>query len=99
MICSSSSQFWRSWVFCSCGGESDGGRRVRGNLAKLFAEVDAEAWVRFAIALLGLLFSFGFAVLSTSFRDQGNLVGTAISASLALLTAVVVGVATIPYLT
>ncbi len=67
--------------------------------ARFFAEVDAEAWVRFLIALLGLLFSFAFAVLSTSFRDQGNLLGTAITASLALITAVVVGLATIPYLT
>jgi len=64
-----------------------------------FAEIDAEAWVRFFIALLGLLFSFAFAVLSTSFRDEGNVAATAITASLALITAVVVGLATIPFLT
>jgi len=64
-----------------------------------FAEIDAEAWIRFFIALLGLLFSFAFAVLSTSFRDEGNVLATAITASLALITAVVVGLATIPFLT
>ena len=66
--------------------------------AKLFSEVDREAWVKFFIALLGLIFSFVFALLSSSFRDEGNLLGTAITASLALITAGVVGLATVPYL-
>ena len=68
-------------------------------LKSFFAEIDAEAWTRFFIALLGLLFSFAFAVLSTSFREEGNVLATAITASLALITAVVVGLATIPFLT
>lgn len=66
--------------------------------AKLFAEIDREAWARFFIALLGLVFSFTFAILSSSFREDGNVLGTAISASLALLTAAVVGLTTVPYL-
>ncbi|MBV9144731.1 MAG: DUF58 domain-containing protein [Acidobacteria bacterium] len=67
-------------------------------LIRIFAEVDREAWVRFSIALLGLIFSFAFALLSSSLRDEGNLLGTAITASLALLTAGIVGVTTVPYL-
>ncbi|HET9742552.1 MAG TPA: DUF58 domain-containing protein [Terriglobales bacterium] len=67
-------------------------------LIRFFAEIDREAWLRFFIAMAGLVCAFAFAVLSTSFRDQGNLFGTAITASLALLTAVLVGVTTVPYL-
>jgi len=37
-------------------------------------------------------------MLSTAFRDEGNLIATAITASLALLTAGIVGVAIVPYL-
>ena len=66
--------------------------------AKLFSEIDREAWVRFFIALLGLVFSFAFAILSSSFREDGNVLGTAITASLALLTAGIVGLTTVPYL-
>jgi len=71
---------------------------VPGRVATLFENLDREAWVRFFVALLGLIFSFAFAVLSTSFRDEGNVLATAIAASLALLTAAVVGIATIPFL-
>ena len=71
---------------------------MRNSFRKFVCTIDAEAWLRFLIALLGLIFSFAFAILSTSFRDQGNVTGTAITASLALITAVVVGFATIPFL-
>jgi len=67
-------------------------------LLRVFAEVDHEAWIRFFVALLGLVFSFAFAILSSSFREEGNVLGTAVTASLALLTAGVVGLATVPYL-
>ena len=67
-------------------------------LTRFFEGLDREAWIRFFVALLGLIFSFAFAILSSSFRDDGNLLGTAITASLALLTAGVVGIATIPFL-
>lgn len=66
--------------------------------ARLLAEIDREAWLRFLIALLGLIFSFIFALLSSSFRDEGNLLGTAVTASLALMTAGIVGLTTVPYL-
>lgn len=67
-------------------------------LTRFLEELDREAWIRFFVALLGLIFSFAFAILSSSFRDEGNLFGTAITASLALLTAGVVGIATVPFL-
>ena len=67
-------------------------------LTNLFAEIDREAWVRFFVALLGLVFSFVFALLSSSFRDEGSVLGTAITASLALMTAGIVGLTTVPYL-
>jgi uncharacterized protein (DUF58 family) len=78
--------------------EKNKSRRVLGRAAKLFQEIDREAWIRFFIALLGLILSFSFAILSSTFRDEGNLFGTAITASLALLTAGVVGLTTIPFL-
>lgn len=65
---------------------------------RVFEEVDREAWIRFLIALLGLIFSFAFAILSSSFREEGNVLGTAVTASLALLTAAIVGLTTVPYL-
>ena len=37
-------------------------------------------------------------MLSTAFRNEGNVIATAITASLALLTAGIVGIATVPYL-
>jgi uncharacterized protein (DUF58 family) len=71
---------------------------VLNRAAKLFSEIDREAWARFFIALLGLVFSFAFALLSSSFREDGNVLGIAVTASLALLTAGIVGLTTVPYL-
>src|SRR5262249_52613780 len=65
---------------------------------RLLTSLDREAWTRFFIALGGLTIAFGSAMLSTAFRDEGNLIATAITASLALLTAGIVGVAIVPYL-
>ncbi len=59
---------------------------------------EKEAWIRFLAALAGLALAFGAALFSTISRQAGNLWGTAIFASLALLLAGVVGVATVPYL-
>jgi hypothetical protein len=60
--------------------------------------LDREAWTRFFIGLGGLAIAFSSAMLSSAFRAEGNVIGTAITASLALLTAGIVGVATVPYL-
>ena len=62
------------------------------------SKLDRGAWVRFFGALFGLLFAFVAAIYSTVFRQSGNLIGTAIAASLALLLAGVVGIVTVPYL-
>ena len=56
------------------------------------------AWLRFVAAALGLALAFGAAIFSTASRDSGNVVATVILASVALLLATVVGLATVPYL-
>ena len=58
----------------------------------------SEVWVRFLLALVGLILAFGAALFSTAARDSGNLWATVILASIALVLAVVVGLTTVPYL-
>lgn len=62
------------------------------------AQLDRAAWLRFFGALFGLAFAFLAAIYSTVFRESGNLIGTAVAASVALLLAALVGFATVPYL-
>src|SRR6267154_448706 len=62
------------------------------------SKLDRAAGLRFFGALFGLAFAFLAAIYSTVFRESGNLVGTAIAASLALLMAALVGITTVPYL-
>jgi uncharacterized protein (DUF58 family) len=57
-----------------------------------------EVWVRFLLAIVGLVLAFAAAVFSTVAREAGSLWGTLILASAALLLAVVVGLTTVPYL-
>jgi uncharacterized protein (DUF58 family) len=57
-----------------------------------------EVWVRFLLALVGLILAFGAALFSTVSRDSGNFWATLILASVALLLAVLVGLTTVPYL-
>src|SRR5437764_4758262 len=59
---------------------------------------ERAAWIRFFIGLGGLAIAFLAAMYSTVFRENGNLIGTALSASVALLTAGLVGLYTVPYL-
>lgn len=59
---------------------------------------DRGVWIRFFGALGGLTLAFLAAIDSTVARESGNLLVTAISASLALLLAGVVGLTTVPYL-
>jgi uncharacterized protein (DUF58 family) len=65
---------------------------------ELLKSIDREAWVRFFIALGGLMLAFAAAMLSTVSRESGNVIATAVLASAALLLAGVVGVTTVPYL-
>jgi uncharacterized protein (DUF58 family) len=57
-----------------------------------------EVWMRFLLALLGLILAFTAALFSTVTRESGSLWGTVILASIALALAVVVGLTTVPYL-
>jgi uncharacterized protein (DUF58 family) len=71
---------------------------MRETLKDIFAGVDREAWIRFSIAVGGLVLSFGMALLSTVFSEGGNMLASMAFASLALILAAVVGVTTVPYL-
>src|SRR3569833_1868114 len=70
----------------------------RGDFRALFSGVEKEAWIRFLIAIFGLLLAFAAAMLSTAAREAGNLIATPALASSSLLIAGVVGVVTVPYL-
>ena len=56
---------------------------------------EREAWIRFLIAIVGLLLAFGAALFSTVTRQSGNVLATAVFASLALLLAGFVGLTTV----
>jgi len=57
-----------------------------------------EVWVRFLLAIVGLVLAFAAALFSTVSRESGNLWATLVLASTALLLAVIVGLTTVPYL-
>jgi uncharacterized protein (DUF58 family) len=58
----------------------------------------SQVWVRFLLAIAGLALAFGAALFSTILGESGNLWGTIILASAALLLATFVGLTTVPYL-
>ena len=58
----------------------------------------AEVWLKFLLALAGLGIAFGAALFSTAYGEAGNAWASVILASVALLTAVFVGLVTVPYL-
>jgi uncharacterized protein (DUF58 family) len=58
----------------------------------------AEVWVKFFLALVGLALAFAAALFSTVARETGNVWGTLILASAALLLATIVGLTTVPSL-
>ena len=55
-------------------------------------------WLRFLLAIAGLILAFAAALFSTVARESGNLWATLILASAALLLATIVGLTTVPYL-
>jgi uncharacterized protein (DUF58 family) len=57
-----------------------------------------EVWLRFLLALVGLVLAFAAALFSTVSRDSGNIWATLVLASAALLLATIVGITTVPYL-
>jgi uncharacterized protein (DUF58 family) len=58
----------------------------------------SQVWVRFLLAIAGLVLAFGTALFSTVAREAGSVWGTVILASAALLLATFVGLTTVPYL-
>jgi uncharacterized protein (DUF58 family) len=67
-------------------------------LKSFWANLDGEAWLRFFLAIAGLVLAFAAAVFSSAARESGNMLATAIFASSALFLAAVVGITTVPYL-
>jgi uncharacterized protein (DUF58 family) len=58
----------------------------------------SQVWMRFLLAIVGLTLAFGAAIFSTVLGESGNLWGTIILASGALVLATAVGLTTVPYL-
>lgn len=75
-----------------------GNDSLSGRVARLLHIDIPEVWVRFLLAIVGLVLAFGAALFSTVSRESGNLWATLILASAALLLAVIVGLTTVPYL-
>lgn len=57
-----------------------------------------EVWIRFLVAIAGLVLAFAAALFSTVSRESGSVWGTVVLASAALLLATFVGLTTVPYL-
>jgi uncharacterized protein (DUF58 family) len=58
----------------------------------------SQVWVRFLLAIFGLVLAFGIALFSTVASESGSVWGAVILASAALLLAAFVGLTTVPYL-
>jgi uncharacterized protein (DUF58 family) len=84
----------RDFTGLASAGRSSGFERV----SRLLHLDIAEVWVRFLLAIVGLILAFAAALFSTVSRESGNLWATLILASAALLLAVIVGLTTVPYL-
>ena len=68
------------------------------SLARFLRLHMSEVWVRFLLAMVGLILAFGAALFSTVSRESGDLWATFILASAALVLAALVGLTTVPYL-
>ena len=71
---------------------------MRQAIQSALSGIERGAWIRFFVALAGLALAFAAALFSTVTRESGNLLATAVLASLALVLAGVVAVTTVPYL-
>ncbi|HZP17125.1 MAG TPA: DUF58 domain-containing protein [Terriglobales bacterium] len=76
----------------------DASTRERTFLGRIFRVHISEVWMRFLLAIVGLVLAFAAALFSTVSRESGDLWATLILASLALLIAAVVGLTTVRYL-
>ena len=70
----------------------------RFSIASLLQRHISEVWIRFLLAIAGLVLAFSAALFSTVSRESGDLWATFILAGTALLLASVVGLTTVPYL-
>ena len=68
------------------------------SLARFLRVHVSEVWIRFLLALVGLVLAFAAALFSTVSRESGDMWATFILASAALLLATIVGLTTVPYL-
>jgi uncharacterized protein (DUF58 family) len=77
------------------------GRSVLSKATRLFELIrsqSADLWVKFLLALVGLVLAFAAALFSTVSRESGNIWATLILASAALVLATLVGLTTVPHL-
>ncbi|HYL14091.1 MAG TPA: DUF58 domain-containing protein [Terriglobales bacterium] len=58
----------------------------------------SDVWMRFLLAMVGLVLAFAAALFSTVSRESGDMWATFILASAALVLAAIVGLTTVPYL-
>lgn len=75
-----------------------GGAAERAPAWRFWQADGAEVWMRFLLALGGLVLAFGAAIFSSVASDAGNLWASRILASAALIMAAFVGITTVPYL-
>ncbi len=73
--------------------------QIPNGLKSMLSNLDAEAWLRFGLSVVGLALAFFAALLSTVARESGNLAATTLFAGTALVLAGAVGWTTVPYLT
>ncbi|MGZ4787835.1 MAG: DUF58 domain-containing protein [Terriglobales bacterium] len=71
---------------------------MKAGIQSVFRGFEREAWIRFFAALFALALAFAAALFSTVTKDAGNVIGTAVLASAALLLAGWVALTTVPYL-
>ena len=71
---------------------------MRARLKSVFEGFERKAWIRFFGAIFALSLAFGAALFSTVTKDSGNVIATAVLASLALLLSGWVALTTVPYL-
>jgi uncharacterized protein (DUF58 family) len=71
---------------------------ARSRVGEWLQSASAEVWIKFLLALVGLVVAFAAALFSTISRDAGNVWATVILASTSLMLATFVGLITVPYL-
>ena len=71
---------------------------VRTRVAQWLKSASADVWVKFLLALVGLVLAFTSALFSTVTRDAGQVGAMVILASFSLVLATLVGLVTLPYL-